>query len=124
MFRNKMFTFWVNITPFDFTAGTTLAYVAPEIFTAKSDVVYASDIFSFGISMFEVLSDLPSPWSRHLPVCSDLFIKEAITRGERPNMDVLNSLYSSNIYEMIIKACWEEDMKTRPSSEEVYSLYY
>ena len=65
-----------------FFLGTTLSYVAPEIFCGVGvKVNKCSDIYSLGILMFEILSNLDSSWENIVSFLSDCMIKDAVAKG-------------------------------------------
>ena len=75
-----------------------------------------SDVFSFGISMFEVLTCM-KPYSDNVDKTTNPFVfMKSIQKGMRPGppffkpKDVMN----------LITRCWAEDPKQRPSIQEVY----
>ena len=77
-----------------FFLGTTLSYVAPEIFCGVGTKTNkCSDIYSLGISMFEILSNLDSPWENVVSFPSDCMIKDAVEKGLRPDLDSFDLIY-------------------------------
>ena len=64
-----------------FFLGTTFSYVAPEIFCGVGTKANkCSDIYSLGIPMFEILSNLDSPWENAVSFPSDCTIKDAVAK--------------------------------------------
>ena len=62
--------------------GTTLSYVAPEIFCGVGvKMNKSSDIYSLGILMFEILNNLDSPWENVVSFLSDCIFKDAVAKG-------------------------------------------
>jgi serine/threonine protein kinase len=84
----------------------TVAYKAPERFAKAKMILKASDVFSFGVVAFELLSGTAA-W----PDKSYEDIRDAITRGKMP------SLKSSGIAHVplhtIIANCWLNDPSIR-----------
>ena len=74
--------------------GSTLSYTAGELCdrTAKCHSK-TTDIYSWGMSAFEILSGLTSPWEKMFPTISDAFIIEALKNNERPDTNVLFDHY-------------------------------
>ena len=101
-------------------AGMTLAYVAPELcLRIIRSVTSSSDIYAFALTVYEVVSDLSSPWERVLPVLNDTMLLEAIRDNERPCLKYLLELYSDVIpvksLTQIISQCWDKDQDKRPT---------
>ena len=105
-----------------FILGTTLSYVAPEIFCGVGvKVNKCSDIYSFGILMFEILSNLDSPWENVVSFLSDCMIKDAVAKGLRPDLDNLTLIYDKETLGMktLIQNTWQNDPLQRPNCKEV-----
>ena len=74
--------------------GMTLAYTAPEICSRTvPGPTKKSDIFSWAISCYEILSSLSCPWEKVLPSLNDVLLNEALSRGVRPVLEDLDKLY-------------------------------
>ena len=71
----------------DFNEGDSV-YLAPEFFSNISQISYKTDIFSLGLSFYEILSGVS------LPKNGDLWQK---IRAEGINQDMLNSISFQNI---------------------------
>ncbi|MES2217099.1 MAG: protein kinase [Pseudomonadota bacterium] len=89
----------------------TIAWMAPELFQRKATCTKKSDIYSLGFTFWEVAS-------RKIPfaeAANPAVIPTWIERGEREEipLDCPPKLAS------LIKRCWEQDAKKRPSAEEV-----
>ena len=83
--------------------GLTISYVAPEI--AKKNTNFLSvwtDIYAVAISIFEILSNLSSPWEKNLPLLNDVFLLDALKNNERPDVGILRNLYPENEKEICI----------------------
>lgn len=68
--------------------------------------------------MFEILSDKESPWEG---VTNELLMN-AITRGQRPQIECIKDLYSKETVTAatnLIKICWNSSCSVRPTSVEV-----
>ena len=105
--------------------GTTLAYVAPELANGfVKEVSVATDVYSFGISIYEILSDTSMPWEDILPFNSDSILLDAMKRGERPDLSRIYSIYSDCISSVvsIIRKCWYQTSDQRPNINEVHYL--
>src|SRR5205814_574034 len=88
-----------------------LPYVAPEVLKGK---VYtqAADIYSFGILVCELLSELP-PY-HDLP--HDEFLALKICQGLRPKFD---NIKVPRLLEKLIDQCLDADPSKRPSANEL-----
>ena len=105
-----------------FILGTTLSYVAPEIFCGVGvKVNKCGDIYSLGILMFEILSNLDSPWENVVSFLSDCMIKDAVAKGLRPDLDNLTLIYDKETLGMktLIQNTWQNDPLQRPNCKEV-----
>ena len=85
-------------------------------------LTFSSDIYSFGMSFFEIMSNFYSPWEKTIPICCDELVKDALLNGKRPGLEVLNSLYPDEKISVVIdtiKKCWHEMVEERPTVFEV-----
>ena len=105
------------------TRGMTLAYMAPEICLRKvKDVSEKTDVFSWAITCFEVMSNLPSPWSNVLPCLSDQLLIGAIKEGLRPDAGEIVTLYEGFNCDSVVTVlnnAWKNDPEQRPCVQEV-----
>lgn len=102
-----------------------LPYVAPEVLHGKP-YTQASDIYSLGIIMYEVLSGLP-PYTvydekanryKERPYNTDLSL--AIINGLRP---VLDNVTAPQLFKDLISRCWDADAAKRPTASELEKVY-
>lgn len=92
---------------------------APEY--VKNDIVdFKSDIYSFGILLWEIFS-LKVPFADYSLNSSQLIYKIA-NEKLRPNLNLLETQTPLWIKEIILR-CWDDDVFSRPTSEEVF-LYF
>ena len=102
-----------------------MIYLPPEIVCGVSNVItYSADIYSFGITLYELLGNLNSPWENILPLCTDELLKQKLTNGFRPSFDIIEGLYPEefsvqNYIQKLIEKCWHENVKVRPDVCEV-----
>lgn len=103
--------------------GTTLTYVAPELLVGNG-VSNQSDIYSFGMTLFETLSNISSPWEKCFSFFSDVIVKESLMKGMRPEIE-FQVLYAENTTNLavLIRDCWRQDALMRPSINQVNELY-
>ncbi|XP_065671733.1 uncharacterized protein LOC136089609 [Hydra vulgaris] len=113
-------TFTSSCTTYSHFRGMTLSYTAPEL--CQCIVLKPSkesDIYSFGVSAFEILSDA-SAWDEVLPLLNDTMLLNGLLHGKRPNIKKLEKLYTSKECEHVSLAiieCWDSDFTKRPTSE-------
>jgi serine/threonine protein kinase len=88
-----------------------LPYIAPEILQGHS-YTSASDIYSFGMIMYEVLTGFLPFYDKNW---DDSVFKKAIIGGLRPEITVkiIPQL------EEIIKSCWQNNPQDRPKTKEL-----
>jgi serine/threonine protein kinase len=99
-----------------------LPYLAPEILKfalSESEKknksiphTQASDIYSFGIMIYELFSGL----SPYYDLQYDQRLAQEICQGLRPNLDALKI---PQLLENLIKKCWDSDPENRPTAEEL-----
>lgn len=95
-----------------------LPYVAPEVLLKKT-YTQSSDIYSFGIVAYEVMTGLPPYHDR--PYDIDLAL--GICQGLRPTFNIK----IPQLLEDLIKQCWDADPLKRPTANELekdLSSYY
>ncbi|RGB42320.1 kinase-like domain-containing protein, partial [Rhizophagus diaphanus] len=92
-----------------------LPYIAPEILRGQNHTK-ASDIYSFGIIMYEVISGLP-PY-HNLKHDNNLAIK--ICKGLRPRFNIK----APQLIVSLIKGCLDAVPSNRPKAEEIYDILY
>ncbi|CAI2175814.1 630_t:CDS:2 [Funneliformis geosporum] len=88
-----------------------LSYIAPEILRRTHDYSEASDIYGFGMLMWEVLHDKP-PFHN---VPHDVLLALDICKGVRPKMERRAPKWYINL--MI--NCWDSDPSKRPEILEI-----
>jgi serine/threonine protein kinase len=91
-----------------------LPYVAPEVLRSK---VYskASDVYSFGIIAWEILSGLPP----YHDTPHDEFLAIKICQGLRPNM---NKVIVPQLLKDLIERCWGVDPTGRSTASELVRI--
>ena len=90
-------------------------YTAPEFYNGDIEYSFESDIFSFAMILYEFYSGCPP----FVNGTSKQQIAKNIAAGERPDE---NKLPEGPIKELI-KKCWSEDPKMRPSFNEIIEDY-
>ncbi|KLL02867.1 MAG: hypothetical protein MRECE_40c006 [Mycoplasmataceae bacterium CE_OT135] len=87
-----------------------LPYVAPEVLNSEP-YTKASDIYSFGIVVYEILSGLPPYYEK----AHDLHLAIEICQGLRPKFQIK----IPPLLEDLIKKCWDADPQKRPTANEL-----
>ena len=78
--------------------GTTISYLAHEILKNEvSNTNWSSDVYAFGISMFEILSNLKSPWESQFPILNDFILLEALKNNTKPESKLLKVIYDDSL---------------------------
>jgi serine/threonine protein kinase len=103
----------------EFTVNTnlgTVGYQAPEIF--NGDFGPHSDIYSFGIMMFEIVFQT-SPYTNE--ELSDDDFKKSVKKGKRPNLEQFDTLIDEKLTMLIdlMKQCWDLKKNQRPTAAEI-----
>ncbi|MCE8159244.1 MAG: protein kinase [Candidatus Moeniiplasma glomeromycotorum] len=100
-----------------------LPYVAPEVLRSEP-YTQASDIYSWGIVAYELLSNLP-PYvvydkeiNSYKEISHDLDLALKICNGLRPNLDVVKV---PQLVKDLISRCWDADPSARPTASELYN---
>jgi serine/threonine protein kinase len=110
----------------------TLMYMSPEVL--RSDRLYneSCDVYSFGITTYEVFFEI-RPYSSIKRIghvtdeeeeeYSSLFnLGYKVLSGYRPAVPLLDYSEQETKYLEIMRRCWDQESKNRPSFSEVYSL--
>ncbi|GES75068.1 kinase-like domain-containing protein [Rhizophagus clarus] len=90
-----------------------LPYLAPEVLYSKR-FTSASDIYSFGVMMNEIISGLP-PFNS---VAHDNQLAAEICLGKRPEIP----MHTPKLLEELIKRCWDTNPSSRPSAKELKDI--
>ncbi|RIB12199.1 kinase-like domain-containing protein [Gigaspora rosea] len=95
-----------------------LPYIAPEVLN-KQQYTKASDIYSLGIIMWEILYGKPVPFELKSKLQSKLQFQIHVCNGLRPN------IYenTAKCYANLIKKCWSTDPKQRPTATENCDIF-
>jgi hypothetical protein len=93
------------------TARGTPMFIAPEYAAQETGPTKASDVFSFGMTMWCALA---VPGTDHGLGKIDVQIVLAVQRGRRPLLDAVDACYRP-----LIERCWAGEASARPSMIEV-----
>lgn len=104
--------------------GMTLTYAAPELCNRSvRHAIKSSDIFSWAITAFEIMTGIQPPWINVLPYLNDALLLEAIRSNERPSLNEIVDKYDeeeSCVIKNLIANGWVSDPNKRPSIQQVY----
>ncbi|GBC04553.1 hypothetical protein RclHR1_05730009 [Rhizophagus clarus] len=92
-----------------------LPYVSPEVLRGRN-YTPASDIYSFGIIMWEISECIP-PFSDR---AHDGLLALDICRGLRPTIEAC----MPKPFFKLINRCWDASAKKRPSAQELYETFH
>ncbi|PKB93710.1 kinase-like protein [Rhizophagus irregularis] len=92
-----------------------LPYIAPEILT-RQNFTKASDIYSFGIIMYEVISGLPP----YHDIAHNMDLARKICVGHRPRFNIK----VPKLIVHLIKKCLDANPSNRSTSEEIKNILY
>lgn len=101
------------------TSGVgTPIYMAPELHNAgddkESEMSFACDIYSFGLLLFEILTERPLCSNKQQQITALL----ALLKGNRPNFPDSITPFSRKL----ISACWAHDPTKRPTAEDLLKM--
>ncbi|RIB11428.1 kinase-like domain-containing protein, partial [Gigaspora rosea] len=91
-----------------------LPYIAPEVLN-KHPYTKESDIYSFGIILWEILYSKPVPFDQK----SELQFQLQVCNGLRPHIYENTAI----CYADLMKKCWNVDPKKRPTAKEIYDIF-
>jgi serine/threonine protein kinase len=92
-----------------------LPYMAPEILRGQN-YTKAADIYSFGIIMYEVISELPP----YYDVAHDEKLALKICKGLRPRFNIK----VPQIIVQLIKRCLDANSSNRPTAKEIEEILF
>jgi serine/threonine protein kinase len=94
-----------------------LPYIAPEVLCGNP-YIFESDIYSFGIIMWEIFSGAAVPFN-HSSHSSRLQFQFQVCNGLRPpTMEGTPQCYMD-----LMKRCWDENPENRPSAVKIEEIF-
>lgn len=102
-------------TLYDVPKGTPY-FMAPEMLLGGKANTH-SDVYSFGILLYEILYLRGAYNYKHYPV----FVREVCDGGKRPPLDILplTGEYPIPDLKILIEACWNQERNKRPSFAQI-----
>ena len=112
----KLIDFGLSVNCGEKVPGYTILYTAPEVFLNKDVKAYPSlDVFIFGSVCYEILTQ-KKPYHEKKKMIE---VRNAIIKGERPDLKVLEENNYPQILIKIIQKCWEYEPEKRPMMLEI-----
>ncbi|RIB24341.1 kinase-like domain-containing protein [Gigaspora rosea] len=93
-----------------------LPYIAPEVLN-KHPYTKESDIYSFGIIMWEILYGRPVPFDPNTEFQFQFQLQ--VCNGLRPQIYENTAI----CFAELMKKCWSMDPKKRPTAKEIYETF-
>jgi serine/threonine protein kinase len=96
--------------------GGTLPWMAPELVLSGSKCSESTDVYSFGVIMWELLTcEVP------FEGCNSVQIEAQLRNGFRPDLpDPIPKGFLPE-YVALMQRCWHQDASQRPSSQDVHT---
>src|SRR6266516_5415525 len=91
-----------------------MTYLAPELLNSHSSYSQATDVYAFGIVMWEISSH-EKPFGE---VDHDLQLALSIVKGLRPEI----TKDTPSFYRDLMQKCWHPDPTQRPTAQEIRDL--
>ncbi|RIB25081.1 kinase-like domain-containing protein, partial [Gigaspora rosea] len=95
-----------------------LPYIAPEVLN-KQPYTKASNIYSFGIIMWEILYGKPVEFELKSKLQSKVQYQFQVCDGLRPPVHENTAI----CYVDLMKKCWHTEPEKRPTAKEVYEIF-
>src|SRR3954465_9736293 len=91
-----------------------MPYLAPELLSGRGSYSYATDIYAFGMIMWEI-SSAEKPFN---DIIHDKVLALRICQGRRPKI----TEDTPSFYQNLMQKCWHVDPTQRPTAQEIYDL--
>ena len=91
-----------------------MPYLAPELLSGRGSYSKATDIYAFGIIMWEISSE-EKPFGE---LEHDVSLALSISKGLRPTITEDTPLF----YRDLMEKCWHADPDKRPNAQEIIDL--
>ena len=102
-----------------------ICFVSPERLKNPEIDNKASDIYSCGMLIYEVLKPSSyAPWDEEVPKLTYEVIKEKVLKGERPDLDKIEVKegWDAKVFASIIEYSWQEEPDLRPDAAQLLNL--
>jgi len=88
-----------------------MPYLAPEVLNGRGSYSQATDVYAFGMIMWEITSgEKPFQEFNH-----DTELAVQISKGARPQI----TEDTPQFYQNLMQKCWDSDPAKRPTAEEI-----
>jgi hypothetical protein len=115
----KLIDFGLSVYLGEKVPGYTILYTAPEIFLNKDVKANPSlDVFIFGSVCYEILTQKKPYYEKKKMI----EVKNAIIKGNRPDLKELKENKYSNLLIKTIEKCWEYEPQNRPLMLEIKEI--
>ena len=91
-----------------------MPYLAPELLSGRGSYSQATDVYAFGMIMWEI-SSAEKPFGEF---DHDLQLALSIVKGLRPEI----TKDTPPFYRDLLEKCWHPDPTKRPTAQEIYDL--
>ncbi|XP_072048939.1 uncharacterized protein [Amphiura filiformis] len=92
-----------------------ITHMPPEVLAEPAtEPVQALDVYSFGIALYEILSNGQDPWSQTATSAEEVVLGTWIKNGHRPSLDDIPKDIPTSLVD-IMKKCWSMDATERPT---------
>ncbi|XP_062125182.1 putative mitogen-activated protein kinase kinase kinase 7-like isoform X1 [Drosophila sulfurigaster albostrigata] len=93
----------------------TIGYMAPEVCTADGKYTEKCDVFSYGITFWEVFAENKPFDELKKKNMHPLAIQNKIINGARPDINDMQICKDSDLIKTIIEKCWDRNPECRPT---------
>ncbi|XP_062123831.1 mitogen-activated protein kinase kinase kinase 7-like [Drosophila sulfurigaster albostrigata] len=100
----------------------TIGYMAPEVCTADGKYTEKCDVFSYGITFWEVFAEKKPFDELKKKNMHPLAIQYKISNGARPDINDMHICKDSDPVKTIIKKCWDQDPDNRPTMKRLVAF--
>ncbi|XP_060649977.1 mitogen-activated protein kinase kinase kinase 7-like [Drosophila nasuta] len=100
----------------------TISYMAPEVCTADGKYTEKCDVFSYGITFWEVFAQKKPFDELKKQNMHPVAIQNKINNGARPNINDMQIWQYSNRIKTIIEKCWDRDPNNRPTMKRLVAF--
>ena len=94
-------------------AGTA-TYMAPELIAAHRHYTPAVDVYALGVSFWEIWSGIRAYADKTV-----FEIYDIVSKGERPDINILSNYGSTREFMSIVTSAWHADPEQRPTADEL-----
>ncbi|XP_072049786.1 probable serine/threonine-protein kinase pats1 [Amphiura filiformis] len=98
-----------------------VTHMPPEALTeTATEPVQSLDVYSFGIALYEILSNGQDPWSQTTTSADEVVLGTWIKNGHRPSLDDIPKDIPKSLVDLM-KKCWSMEPTERPTFQELHN---